>query len=158
MKSKPIAPWQIKLIHVAANQLGLIHKTVGVENLSTREPDPYHQILSGFIDTSGQPAASCKDLNYDQAKILMEIFNRLGFKSTNHRSNQFESLFAKERPAHLATIKQLGMLMGMWVDNSREKSLESLDSFTKRITGVDKLEWLPKRHVQKMKTAIENLA
>lgn len=154
MKSKNIAPWQIKLIHVAANKLGLISRDRF--QLDPKE-DPYHQILSGFIGISGKPAASSKDLNYDQAKILMDIFNRLGFKSTNHRSNQFESLFAKERPAHLATIKQLGMLMGMWVDNSREKSLESLDSYTKRITGVDKLEWLLKRHVPKMKAAIENL-
>ena len=154
-----IALWQIKLIHVAANQLGLIHKEklVAVANLANEEQDPYHQILSGFIGKTGVPATSCKDLNYDQANLLVEIFHSLGFESKNPRANQFEKLFRVDRPDHFASIKQLGMLMGMWVDNSREKTLESLNKFCKRIVFRDNIEWLLKDDVDKMVEAIKNL-
>jgi hypothetical protein len=167
--SKEIAPWQIKLIHVAANQLHLIWKdkpyketVVGVEDPSTQkedeeEQDPYHQILSGFNGANGKAAVSSKNLNYDQANILIEIFHKLGFQSKNSRANQFESLFSKDRPDHYATVKQLGMLMGMWVATSREKTLESLDNFTNKIVHISHIEWLLKIHVPKMIEAIKNL-
>jgi hypothetical protein len=158
-RSKEIAYWQIKIIHVAANQLGLIHKDkpVAVANLATEEQDPYHQILSGFIGSNGKAAISCKNLNYDQANILIEIFHKLGFQSKNPRANQFESLFSKDRPDDMASVRQLGFVMGLWVQHSREKTLESLDKYCKRIIGVDHLEWLKKEKVSHLLKAIESL-
>jgi hypothetical protein len=155
-QSKIIATWQVRLIHVAANQLHLIWKKKELNGKDEIE-DPYHQILSGFNDKDGKPAISCKSLNYDQAAILLDIFNNLGFKSNRPRSNQFESLFSKSRPAQYASVAQLGMLMGMWVDNSREKTLSSLDQFTNKIVHISHIEWLLKIHVPKMVEAIKNL-
>jgi len=155
-KPKEIAPWQVRLIHVAGNQLKLIRRDRSATD-PLEDPDPYHQILSGFNGKDGLPAASCKDLNYDQANILLEIFNKLGFKSTAHRSNQFESLFSKERPDDMATVRQLGMIMGVWVQRSREKSLESLNKFCKRIIDVDQVQWLKKDKVSQLLKAIESL-
>jgi hypothetical protein len=147
---RDIASWQIKLIHVAANELNLIWK-------DEPEQDPYHQILSGFISTDGNPASSCKQLNNDQANLLLGLFKKMGFKSQSPRANQYESLFRKDRPDQFATVAQLGMLLGMWADNSREKTLDSLNKFTSKIVKISSIEWLLKIHVPKMIEAIKNL-
>ena len=142
MKSKNIAPWQIRLIHVAKSKLGL------------DEPQ-YREMLSGFNNNYGEPCKSCKDMNFDQAAILLSIFNKIGFKSKN--KNQFEDKFNKERPEDKATIRQLGLIMGFWVLHSREKTLESLNKFCKRIIGIDNVEWLKRNDVNRLLKAIENL-
>ncbi len=153
-KKKDIAQWQIKLIHVAANQLGLIWKKEQFVDSDFAE-DPYHQILSGFNNINGTPAASCKELNYDQANILLQIFKQLGFKTKTN--NQFAERFPKNRPPEFASVSQLGLLMGLWTEKSRVKTLESLNKFQQKITGVSSIEFMLKQDVQKVKLAIENL-
>lgn len=153
---RDIAKWQITLIHVAANELNLIWEEE--KNKPDEEKqDPYHQILSGFIGTDGKPAISCKKLNNEQANLLLTLFKKMGFKSQNPRANQYESLFRKDRPDQYATVSQLGMLLGMWADNSREKTLDSLNKFTAKIVKISTIEWLLKIHVPKMVEAIKNL-
>lgn len=153
-RTKNIDTWQIKLIHVAANQLGLIWKKEQFAKSDFTE-DPYRQILSGFKNKNGEPATSCKELNFAQANILLQIFNQLGFKTKTN--NQFAKRFPKDRPSQYASVKQLGLLMGLWTDKSREKTLESLNKFQQKITGVSSIEFMQKQDVQKVKLAIENL-
>lgn len=60
-----------------------------------------------------------------------------------------------------ATPKQLRMLAGMWKDVSRAKTEKerktALDKFTKRITGVDKFDWIEHKHVAMMKKAMDEM-
>jgi len=120
----------IKAIHTAKSKAGL-------------SEDEYRAMLSGYgVDTS-------KKLNSYQA---IEILNKISPKSSSSCKIEFE-----KRPDHLATQKQLNMLKAVWRVNSRTKDVISLDAFVKRIVKVDKLNWLLKKDVQRIKLAIESL-
>lgn len=148
--------WQIKLVHLAAKQLDLIWDTERLKQES-EAIDPYHKLLSNFTGKNNSPAASSKELNYDQANLLLKQFEKLGFNSTAKKENQFESRFTDNRPAKFASKKQLGMLLGLWTEHSNAKTFESLNTFIKRITKVDNIEWLLKKDVNKMVEAIKRL-
>ncbi len=148
-KPKPIAPWQITKIHIAANQLGLIDKN--------SKSDNYRQILSGFISKDGKQSSSCKDLNFDQANELLALFERLGFTAKKANENEYKKKFKNNRGNNFATPKQLGLIRGLWEERSRNKSPESLNKFIKNIVKIDDITWLKKGHVSKVIKAIENL-
>lgn len=59
----------------------------------------------------------------------------------------------------MITPKQIAYLKYLWRSNPnvRNKSMEGLENFTKRILKIDRLEWIPRNKVQKIIKAIENI-
>ena len=140
---KPIEKSQIVKIHVAKSQIGL-------------SDENYRGILSGFVTSSGKPAESCKQLNYDQAEVLLNKFVELGFKQKRSgKPLKYEDL--ANRDYKFASPKQLRMLEAMWMDNAREKNESAFTKFINRISGKNHISFILKTDVQKIKKAIENL-
>lgn len=139
-------------------QLAKIH--IAVKELKISDIN-YRQILAGFT-INNQPVTSSKQLNEYQADKLLEIFVKLGWKAKSNkkafshgRSKKFDEL--ANRDSSFASPAQLRMIYYLWMDRSSNKTEDSLNQFIKRIVGVEKLEWLLKWHIQKIKLAIENL-
>lgn len=151
-KQKNIAPWQIKLIHVAANELGLIDKDAHARG----EEDPYRQILSGFKTAAGDKAGSCKDLNYEQADILLGTFKRLGFKIKRKGKTLKYEEFAN-REYKYASPKMMRKIDALWHTKSREKTDESMNKFILRLTGKNHITFLTRADASKVINAINNL-
>ena len=140
---KPIDKSQITKIHVAKSQLKL-------------SDQDYRDILSGFTSQSGEPAASCKDLNHEQADVLLDRFVKMGFKHKRSGKPLKYEEYAN-RDYKFANPKQLRMLEAMWMDAAREKTEKAFHKFACRIAKVDHISFVLKAHVQKIKLGIENL-
>ena len=141
--SANISPLQIKKIHIAKSQLGL----------SDQE---YRDILSGFNNNQQVPCKTCKELNFNQAEALLNIFIRLGFKQTqNGKIKKYEEFAG--RSGKFASPAQMRMIEGLWMTNSREKTEESMNRFIKRISGKDKIEFITGADAHKIINAIERL-
>ncbi len=119
---------QIQIIHIAKQQLGLDDAT-------------YREILAGY------GVKSSKDLTYNQAQWLIKHFQKAGFK-----------IKVKYREG-MITPKQIGYLKYLWKSNPnvRNKSVEGLENFVKRIIKIDRLEWIPRNRVHKVIKAIEHI-
>jgi len=132
---------RIKLIHVAKSQVKL-------------DDESYRDILSGY------GVESSKDLTLDQQVLVIQTMGKLGFKQKSKPSKYNELSDKRIGNTKLATPRQLRMVEGMWRGSMkvRNKSDEALRMFVKRITGVDKLEWVPVWDVKKVVKAIEELA
>lgn len=120
---------QIKLIHTAIHQLGIDDET-------------YRTMLSAYGVTSS------KELTYPQARDLIEQLQELGFdlKERKYREG-------------MITPRQMAYIKYLWRENPnvKHKAVASLEAFVKRITGLDRLDWLPREKVQKVIKAIENI-
>jgi phage gp16-like protein len=132
----PINLSQIKLIHTAKNRLKLAD-------------EHYREILSSF------GVSSSKDLTQEDAKKVIQIFEKLGFKPL-FKEPKHAKLKNRE---NMASPKQLRKIEAMWKNSTRvkEKTDEALRKYIKRIAGVDHINWLTKDNVQKVIKAIENL-
>lgn len=132
-----ISKEQIKIIHVAKNQLKLSNEN-------------YYAMLQGLN------AGSSKELSFEDANELIEEFKKLGFKLNSSRINysQFNG-----RGKGYATPKQMRKIEAMWMTHPAVKSRDkdSMNKFIKRIAGVDRLEWLRIERVDKVIKAIESL-
>ncbi|APF16974.1 protein of unknown function DUF1018 [Caldithrix abyssi DSM 13497] len=119
---------QIQIIHIAKQQLGI-------------DEDTYRDILGQY------GVKSSKDLTPEQAKGLIRYFQKFGFR-----------IKIKYREG-MITPKQIGYLKYLWQSNPkvRNKSVEGLENFVKRIIKIDRLEWIPRNKVQKVIKAIESL-
>ena len=127
---------QIKLIHTAKNSLKLTDEN-------------YREILSSF------GVSSSKDLTQEDAKKVIKIFEKLGFKPL---VNEPKHAKLNDRE-DMASPKQLRKIEAMWKNSGRvkEKTDEALRKFIKRIAGVDHISWLTNDKVRKVIKAIENL-
>lgn len=124
---------QIKLLRTACSRLGF-----GEEE--------YRNLLLQF------GCKSAKDLDQKKFEAVMESLKKLGFQNSDLRPVGDDSGFGSH-----ATTAQLRMIEGLWMEKARVKTREALSAFAKRITGVDKVEWLTVYHVRKLKKAIEAL-
>lgn len=124
----------IKAIKTAQRKLGI-------------SDENYRDMLSGF------GVATCKDLTEDGAKKLLKVLNSLGFK--NKIKGKYDHL--KNRSSEYASPAQLEMLELLWVRYSRTKTEASFREFIRKIVKVERIEWLLKEHVKKVKSAIEHL-
>jgi hypothetical protein len=128
MKEMKITKEQIKIIHIAKNQLKI-------------SDDNYKDILSSFN------VSSSKDLSYQNANEVIEAFKKLGFSQHPKRKMKYDELGYRKG---YATPKQLRMIEAMWLssENVQKKDSESLRRFIKRIANIDKkngLKWIKYR-------------
>lgn len=128
-----ITPAQIKLLRTATSKLGF-----GEEE--------YRALLLQF------GAKTAKDLTPEQFPAVMASLSKLGWKTTERRPVGDASGISGN-----ATTAQLRMIEAMWMEKARVKTQEALARFVKRITGIDKIEWLEVNHIRKIKKAIEAL-
>lgn len=129
----------IKVIHVAKTKLNI-------------SDDNYRELLHSF------GVVSSKELSQSEAIELLNVLNKLGFE---YKKNTKKKKVDYRKPARItkewATQRQINFIAGLWAEKSREKDVTSLDRFCKRITGIDKVEWLRKEHVQRIILAIQSL-
>lgn len=152
---------QIIKIHIAAKDLDLIWDQYR-QIMECSDTDPYHQLLEKFLRLDGQPVASSKELNYDQAEVLLGYFYKLGWTPKNKKHNPF--LHLRNRNEKFANENQLWKILVLWLQKSREKTTDSLNAFIQRIiTDIDRdlvappIEQLLRKDVPKLIKAIENL-
>ena len=119
---------QIQIIHIAKQQLGL-------------DDEIYRNILAQY------GATSSKELSSAQALRLIKYFQEAGFR-----------IRVKYREG-MITPKQISYLKYLWRSNPkvRNKSVEALEKYVKRIIKIDRLEWIPIDRVHKVIKAIENI-
>ena len=140
-----ILPIQIKKIHIAKSQLGL-------------DDQQYRDILSGFTNKKGDPCSSSKELNYAQAEVLLNTFEKLGFKQSP-KGTKLKYEEYSGRDAKFATPKQMRSVDVLWFTsiNVREKTDEAMNNFIHRIAGVSHISFLLTADVHKVRKAIQNL-
>lgn len=148
-RSKIIWP-QIQKLHIAAKDLGFI------TNDGDREE--YDNILSQFMKSDGTPAKSSKDLNFDQANLIIDKFRKLGWNEKRSGMNLKYEEF-KNRDPKFASPKQMRMIDGMWMtsDRVRERTEKAMNNFIKSIVKRSHISMILKVDVKKIKAAIENL-
>ena len=107
------------------------------------------EVLEAALDARLHPHRSCTGVSDVRLTIRghgTSVRGRLKFSELG------------DRPGWLASPKQLRMIDAMWAEVSRvpagTERDSALDSFVKRITGVDKLVWLPKHKVPAVLVAI----
>jgi hypothetical protein len=141
--SNNISPLQVKKIHIAKSQL-------------TLSDQQYRDILSGFNNNQQAPCKTCKELNYDQAEALLNIFVKLGWKQTqNGKIKKYEEFAG--RSGKFASPAQMRKIEALWMSRSREKTEESMNHFIKHVTGKDKIEFTTGADAHKIIKAIETL-
>ena len=134
---------QITKIHIAKQQLGL-------------NDQQYRDTLSGFINAAGQPSSSCKELSYDQAEVLLTLFKKIGWKEKqNGKVKKYEEF--NGRSGKFASPAQMRKIEALWMSSSREKTIESMNHFIKRICGKDDISFLTNFDAHKVIKAIEAL-
>lgn len=141
--SNEISRTQITKIHIAKQQLGL-------------NDQQYRDTLSGFINAAGQPCSSCKELSYDQAEVLLTLFKKIGWKEKqNGKVKKYEEF--NGRTGKFASPAQMRKIEALWMLSSREKTIESMNRFIKRISGKDDISFLTNYDAHKVIKAIEAL-
>ncbi|KAB2908953.1 MAG: DUF1018 domain-containing protein [Ignavibacteriales bacterium] len=108
--------------------------------------DEYRELLSQY------GVQTAKDLSARQFSTLMKGLEKLGWKLKDNRLRGNDS-----GTGNHATTAQLRMIEGLWMTKARVKTRQALSAFTKRITGVDRIEWLTVYQIRKLKKAIEAL-
>jgi len=136
------------------NQTQIIKIHIAIKDLKIND-DNYRDMLSGFITDKGGPAVSCKDLNENQANILLNTFKTLGWNSKPRIKNPFDE-FAN-RDFKFATPDQMLKVYTLWQKNSNEKTKTSLIKFAKRIIKSDDISFWLKSDMSKLIKAVENL-
>lgn len=120
---------KIALIHIAKNQLNI-------------EDENYRNILNNFGVTT------CKDLNDDQFKLLMDIFANLGFKSNKMKFDKLQVWGCTQR--------QRNMIIYLWRSKANNKSFSALQNFIFRIVKKS-IAYINQHDVEKIVNAINHL-
>ena len=137
----------------------LIRKIKTLSGKLGLDDDTYRAMLSGY------GVSSCTKLSVDKAKNLIDRLEGQAisagvWEKPKPRPKKFAEY--EYRPAPMATGRQLRMLDAMWKGVSRipdeGKRGKALDSFCKRIVGVDQLVWIEHKHVAKLTRAIKAMA
>jgi len=141
---------QIKIIHTLKSKLGW-------------DDDMYRDILQNRYNVK-----SSKDLSIFQAETLIEEMKKAAgqpnyAKYRRSKGERFEDLGKRDE---MATPNQLKMIEALWREVSRigqdtmaheDDFRKSLNSMTKRIAGVDCIEWLKKRAASKLIKALQTM-
>jgi Protein of unknown function (DUF1018) len=109
-------------IHIAKKQLGI-------------DDDNYRAMIANL--TEGE--TSCKDCSHKELGIIMDALVGLGFKPTKPKT--------KLSPKASKIPTQADKIRAMWIDLYqsgvvRNRGDDALQHFVKRLTGVDRVEWL----------------
>ncbi|MEG8946624.1 regulatory protein GemA [Rosettibacter firmus] len=138
-------------------QIAKIHALKSQLKLSDEE---YSAALGSYGVTTS------KDLSYEQASDLIKKLVKLLPQYLEYKEKKkykkYDELgirWNEKLKQHYATPKQLRMLEAMWMTSPRveNKTEDAFRKFCKRITGIDRIEWLMMNDVRKIKKAIENL-
>jgi len=142
---------QIKKIHVLKRQLGLTDEEYGAA-----------------LESLG--VISSKDLTHEEAALLIRRMIELlpkelkqkyeeNPKKLNKKYDNLEIRYNEQLKEHYATPKQLRMIEAMWMTSPRvnNKTEEAFVKFVKRITGIDRMEWLLISDIRKIVKAIKSL-
>jgi phage gp16-like protein len=126
-------------IHIAKKQLKL-------------DDEEYRAIL-----TETTQKTSCKDMSGQELGLVLAALKRMGFKAQARAQDpgpQPEAEFVDQRPVKLSPPSQrkteksrLDKIRALWIDGFgkgviKQRGEEALAAFAKRLTGVDRLEWL----------------
>lgn len=133
-------PQQIKCIHTLKSKLGL-------------ENDDYLNLLSGL------GVQSSKELNFEGAQRLIRILQAQADGGRREmRVTQIKRKYSGiPRSCEQATVKQLRLVEGLWMEKARVKTTEALDAFIRRVTPDDGLLDLKQRNIQKVVKALQNI-
>jgi phage gp16-like protein len=141
MRNKLIAK-----IHVAKKQLGL-------------DDDQYRSIIQGA--TNGE-ADSCKDCNEAQLERIMTQMTEWGFKPVVTAPAEGSKPKVKLSPVTRGKPDptQVDKIRAVWIDLAnkgiiRNRSDDAIQSFAKRLTRVDRLEWLTTKQCQTVLAALK---
>jgi phage gp16-like protein len=109
-------------IHIAKKQLGI-------------EDDDYRAMIANL--TEGK--TSCKDCSHKELGIIMDALVGLGFNPTKPK--------VKLSPKASKNPTQADKIRAMWIDLYqsgvvRNRGDDALQHFVKRLTKVDRVEWL----------------
>lgn len=134
---------QLAKIHIAKTQLGL-------------SEDIYRGMLFENFGVN-----SSKDLSYEQADQLLQKLQQAGWKpvaakkgkENNWGKKNYEDLRGRDESfAAPQTLRKIEAKFKEITGNEPEKGL---NKFVKRITGIDKLEWLKQSDCSKVLKALE---
>jgi phage gp16-like protein len=141
MRNKLIAK-----IHVAKKQLGL-------------NEDEYRGIIQGV--TNGE-SESCKDCNEAQLEQIMSRMTEWGFKPVVTAPAEGSKPKVKLSPVTRGKPDptQVDKIRAVWIDLAnkgiiRNRSDDAIQSFAKRLTHVDRLEWLTTKQCQTVLAALK---
>ncbi len=136
---RKISPGQIKVLHTLKSKLGI-------------EQDVWDGILADYKVTSST------QLSFENAR---ELASNL---AADAKQIGVWKDFERKRPAEIdgmATPGQKDMLRRIWDRVSRtvnpDDRKRALDKMVLRITGVSKLDWLPRELVSKVKKTLDTM-
>lgn len=145
----------MSLAMIKAHQVRKIHALKGRLGL---DDDLYRTRLDQSFNVR-----SCKHLSEQQAAKFIEELEAAAIAAGvwQARGRQRYQNFA-ERDDAMASPAQLRKVEAMWAEKSRIKDdpvarRQALDKFCKRITGIERLVWIEKKHVRMLIKAIENM-
>jgi phage gp16-like protein len=133
---------QLAKIHIAKKHLKL-------------DDEEYRAVL---LETTQK--ASCKDMTDQELGQVLGALKRMGFKPQKLKQDpgpQPEAEFVDHRPVKLsppsrdkAEKSRVDKIRALWIDGHgkgiiKQRGEEALTRFAKRLTGVDRLEWLSQK-------------
>ena len=138
---------QIQKIHIAKQQL----------KLSDGE---YRDILSNFKNAYGWNCKSSKELNQNQANVLLDIFKeKLGWREKKFgKALKYEEYNARDQK--FASPPQMRKVEASWMNNInvKEKTDRAMNNFIYRILKVNHISFVLKKDVNRLLKAIESLS
>jgi phage gp16-like protein len=138
---------QIQKIHIAKQQLQL-------------SDENYRDILSNFKNAYNWPCKSCKELNQNQANVVLDIFKKqLGWREKKFGKNlKYEEYNTRDQK--FASPAQMRLIESTWMNNInvKEKTDRALNNFTYRILKVNHLSFVLKKDVNRLLKAIKSLS
>jgi phage gp16-like protein len=133
---------QLAKIHIAKKQLKL-------------DDEEYR---ANLVELTGKD--SCKEMTEEELGTVLGALKRMGFKPQKLKQDpgpQPEAEFVDHRPVKLsppsrdkAEKSRVDKIRALWIDGHakgiiRQRGEEALVKFAKRLTGVDRLEWLSQK-------------
>jgi phage gp16-like protein len=139
----------IAKIHVAKKQLSL-------------DDDEYRGLIAGA--TNGK-AESCKDCDESELEQILQLMERRGFtpviKAPSEKPKVRLSPRTRDKPK--GDHEQIDKIRAMWIDLAnqgiiRNRSDDACQAFAKRLTKVDRLEWLNTKQCSTVLAALNAMA
>ncbi len=124
-------------IHIAKKQLNI-------------DDDDYRALIGNLT----QGKTSCKDCTPQELGTIMDALIGLGFKPSQPK--------VKLSPKSSETPTQADKIRAMWIDlhsrgKVRNRGDDALQKFVKRLTGVDRVEWLEHTQAVTVITALSKM-
>jgi phage gp16-like protein len=141
MRNKLIAK-----IHVAKKQLGL-------------DDDQYRGVIQGVTGGESDSCSNCSEVQLEQ---IMSRMTEWGFKPAITAPAEGEKPKVKLSPVTRGKPDptQVDKIRAVWIDLAnkgiiRNRSDDAIQSFAKRLTKIDRLEWLTTKQCQTVLAALK---